>query len=78
MFFATFHIALVAGEAGVAHFVEAFGMAVYSDFPLYQGQATQGEQNDGVDIGNENQKTVLEKAVPIIDTTFVAATFSEK
>ena len=78
MLFAALHVAFFARQAGVAHFVEPFGVAVNRDLPLDKRRAAQSKQNHGIDVRNQDQEAVLKKAVPVIDAALVAAARTEK
>ena len=78
MLFAALHVAFFARQAGVAHFIKPFGVAVNRNLPLDKRRTAQRKQYNGVDIRDKNQKAVLKKAVPVINTAFVAAARTEK
>lgn len=78
MLFAALHVALLTRQTGVAHFVKPFGVTVNRDFPLNERRAAQRKQDHGVDVRDQDQKAVLEKAVPVIDAALIAAARTEK
>ena len=53
-------------------------MTVNGNFPFDQRSTAEQKQSDGINVRNEDQKAVLKKAVPVIDTAFVAAVCFEK
>lgn len=71
--FTALHVAFIARQTGVAHFVKPFGVAVDGDFPFEKRSTAEQKQGHGIDIRNQDQKAVLKKAVPVVYPAFVAA-----
>lgn len=71
-------VTVFTGKTGIAAFVKALRMQCMSNFPDYQGQHTEQNQCEGEYIGKEDQKAVLKKGVPVIDSAFHAAVRTNK